>query len=213
MKPSPATSDRPQKRQTTPSRRERQKADRRSRIYEAAIELFSQKGFAETTVQEITDHADVGKGTFFNYFASKDAILLEYYKKVVDELLAYAETVEASTVRGQFELIFRRGAMQARREGKLFEILIREIFARPAFAELDREIHERFLVVYSGLVERGMAKGELNRALDVALAARLVGDIFSSTALEWAFYEKAFSMEEVLLKKLEVLFQGLEARK
>src|SRR5215467_8060528 len=60
------------------SRRERRSAELRERIFRSALRLFAEKGFAETTVEDITEAADVGKGTFFNYFPSKDHILLAF---------------------------------------------------------------------------------------------------------------------------------------
>ena len=63
---------------TTYSRRERRTAETRERLFRAALDLFAKKGFAETTVEDITEAADVGKGTFFNYFPSKDHILLAF---------------------------------------------------------------------------------------------------------------------------------------
>src|SRR5882762_5887604 len=52
--------------------------DRRQRLFGAALKLFAEKGFAETTVEDITNVADVGKGTFFNHFPSKDHTLLAF---------------------------------------------------------------------------------------------------------------------------------------
>ncbi len=54
------------------SRRERHKDRTRRRLLEAADELFRRQGFDATTVEEIASHADVAKGTFFNYFKSKN---------------------------------------------------------------------------------------------------------------------------------------------
>src|SRR5579871_5005622 len=62
----------------TPDRRARSSAERRERLFRAALEVFAKKGFAETTVEDITNAADLGKGTFFNYFPSKDHILLAF---------------------------------------------------------------------------------------------------------------------------------------
>src|SRR5271167_3128248 len=59
-------------------RRQRRSAEIRERLFRAALDLFARKGFAETTVEDITDAADVGKGTFFNHFPSKDHILLAF---------------------------------------------------------------------------------------------------------------------------------------
>src|ERR1700751_5225034 len=59
-------------------RRERRRLETRERLYRAALELFGERGFSETTVQDITEAADVGKGTFFNYFPTKEHILMAF---------------------------------------------------------------------------------------------------------------------------------------
>jgi len=56
-------------------RRERRRAETRERIVRHALQLFSERGVSATTIEDITDAADVGKGTFFNYFHSKEHIL------------------------------------------------------------------------------------------------------------------------------------------
>lgn len=57
------------------NRRERKRSETRDRILHAALHLFAQKGLSATTIEEITQKADVGKGTFFNYFPSKEHVL------------------------------------------------------------------------------------------------------------------------------------------
>ena len=53
------------------SRRERKKKETRQRLLEAALRLFQEFGYDDTTVEEITRAADVAKSTFFNYFETK----------------------------------------------------------------------------------------------------------------------------------------------
>src|SRR5216110_3333456 len=69
-------------------RRQRRSAEIRERLFRAALNLFAKKGFAETTVEDITEAADVGKGTFFNYFPSKDHILLAFGEMQLGKLEA-----------------------------------------------------------------------------------------------------------------------------
>lgn len=57
-------------------RRERKKLDTRRRIFAAAEELFTRKGYAAVTTQEIADLADVGTGTLFRYANSKAELLI-----------------------------------------------------------------------------------------------------------------------------------------
>src|SRR5438045_8001255 len=72
-------------------RRQRRSAEIRERLFRAALNLFAKKGFAETTVEDITEAADVGKGTFFNYFPSKDHILLAFGEMQLSKLEAAIE--------------------------------------------------------------------------------------------------------------------------
>src|SRR5882672_11992034 len=73
------------------SRRERRSAETRERLFRSALQLFAQKGFEETTVEDITEAADVGKGTFFNYFPSKDHILIAFGEMQLSKLEAAIE--------------------------------------------------------------------------------------------------------------------------
>ncbi len=55
---------------------DKKKQKRRKRIIQAATTLFQTKGYADTTIGDIADQAEVGVGTIYNYFTSKNEILL-----------------------------------------------------------------------------------------------------------------------------------------
>jgi AcrR family transcriptional regulator len=63
---------------TVESRRERKKAALRAQILSAAIDLFSRRGLDAVTIDEIAAAADVGKGTIYNYFATKEDIVVAF---------------------------------------------------------------------------------------------------------------------------------------
>jgi len=56
-------------------RRDRKKSETRQALREAAHRLFAEQGFARTTIDEITDAADVSRRTFFRYYSSKEDLL------------------------------------------------------------------------------------------------------------------------------------------
>ncbi|WP_410790269.1 TetR family transcriptional regulator [Kribbella sp. C-35] len=67
--------------------RERKKAKTRAAIQEHALRLFRDQGYADTTVQEIADAAEVSPATFFRYFPTKeDTIVLDRLDPVMIEL-------------------------------------------------------------------------------------------------------------------------------
>jgi AcrR family transcriptional regulator len=57
--------------------RERKKLKTRAALAKEAMRLFMKQGFAETTIEEIADAAEVSPSTFFNYFASKEDLILQ----------------------------------------------------------------------------------------------------------------------------------------
>lgn len=68
-------------------RRERKKLMLREALIEAAYNLFEEKGFEETRVEDITDKVDVSSRTFFRYFSSKEDVVLDYQEVEHDEVI------------------------------------------------------------------------------------------------------------------------------
>lgn len=67
---------------TVKSRNTPRAEDTRRKIYEAAMELFREKGFDETTMRDIAAKAGVALGGAYYYFSSKDAIVLAFYREM-----------------------------------------------------------------------------------------------------------------------------------
>ena len=82
-------------------RRERKKLQSRRTILEAAISEFSKKGYKDTSVADIMSTADLGIGTFYNYFNSKEDLLfslLERLSEMIRMALAEARAAERSSL-------------------------------------------------------------------------------------------------------------------
>jgi AcrR family transcriptional regulator len=78
--------------ETTTSLRARKKAATESALQQAALDLFVQKGYDRTTIEEIVREADVSRRTFFRYFGSKEEVIfkgaegdLEFLRRLVRE--------------------------------------------------------------------------------------------------------------------------------
>ena len=69
--------------ETREERKERLTRQRKKQISEAAIRMFSQKGFGETTIPEIALEAGVATGTIYNYYPSKRDLLVNIVKDFI----------------------------------------------------------------------------------------------------------------------------------
>ena len=81
----------PAKGEAPPSRVARRKARTNRRLLEVALRVFSEKGIYWAKVEDITDLSDLGKGTFYKYFDSKEAIIRVLLEQGLGELLAKTE--------------------------------------------------------------------------------------------------------------------------
>ena len=98
-------------------RRERHRTEIRERLFRSALRLFAERGYLETTVEDITEAADVGKGTFFNYFQTTKHVLATFGAERLEA--ASVDAYEALVGRVGGKLIARR--QQDRSLGKLVQ--------------------------------------------------------------------------------------------
>ena len=83
----------------TASRREREKAQRRDDILQAARTVFFERGFHAATVDEIAEAAEVSKGTVYLYFDTKETILAHLLLEGLDMLVTELEAAYAANRR------------------------------------------------------------------------------------------------------------------
>lgn len=200
------------------SRRERKKEETRHRIFTAAIELFREKGFEATTVDEITEKADVGRGTFFNYFPKKESVLAY----LSEERLAAAEEnagtllAEARPAREKILDLYllAAGAWEEDRELSqyVFSEWLRRVFAPTA----DVELGWRRLMF--ALLAQGRESGELRDDVTDYRADALFTGIYMTTLYHWLFcpaecMPRDFDLRDELRRRLEIVFDGLAPRK
>ena len=72
---------------------EEQQLRRRQEIFEAAVHLFLEKGFPETSMREIADAAGIGKSTLYDYFATKDDILISFFEHELESINLRANNI------------------------------------------------------------------------------------------------------------------------
>jgi AcrR family transcriptional regulator len=195
------------------TRRERRSAEIRERLFRAALDLFARKGFAETTVEDITNAADVGKGTFFNYFPSKDHILIAFGEMQLAKLEASIENARLSNVAMQ-DFLRSLGARMTEEPTRnpaiirtLFQAFLSTTPVRQAMVDLQKRAH----ALHTQIVQLGQERGEIRKDLPAAVIAQVFRQTVFGTLLLWSLYGDA-TLHSRMEAAFDVLWTGLAPR-
>jgi TetR/AcrR family transcriptional regulator, cholesterol catabolism regulator len=195
-------------------RRERKKLEVRDRIRSAAVELFRERGYAATTVEEIAERADVAKGTFFNHFPRKDALVAAVAEEMMDriqEVLGPEEEWEGSG-RDQIVRYFRTLASYVERDPEMTKEMMMENLRIYWLRSEPNPGEEAFDRVTLGVLQRAAERGEVTDLERLPMGARLLSAAYITTVVDWL--KSGVPVErfrEDLVAKIDIIFRGLAA--
>lgn len=193
------------------SRRERKKQETRHRLLEVAWQLFQERGYDQTAVSDITDAADVAKGTFFNYFASKEAIAGQIVLWRIDLLgsrVLGAADVPPSPL-AQIKLLLAAMANEFAPGRDLARYVLLSRFSVP----VKHESAHRIGSLVHALVVRGQQEDEIRNDVDPGLVTRLLmASWFHHLAPWWHRQEGAYPEEGTVIRTVDILMSGLHGR-
>ncbi len=172
-------------------RRERRAAETRVRLFRCALQLFAERGFPNVTVEDITEAADVGKGTFFNYFESKDHVLgvmAEIQLGKVAEALAMAGEGK-QTIHSVLHHLFQRAAEEPGRSPDLARALISSFLASEAVRGIIRREMSKGRKMLAQIVAAGQKSREIDPGLKKEKLATQLLQSFMGTVLFWSLHE------------------------
>jgi AcrR family transcriptional regulator len=186
------------------NRRERRRIETRERIYRAALEIFARRGYLDTTVEDITEAADVGKGTFFNYFPTKEHVLATYGDErvaAIERSLQNVRTAKRSVRAALKELATDLAGQSAESPDLLRSIFAAHLSCAPVRAELQNRL-QRARRLLAEMVAIGQKRGEIRCDRSPADLARLTQLIFLGVTIAWAL-----NPDSVLRKSAEEVWE------
>jgi AcrR family transcriptional regulator len=198
---------------TLPTRRARRSAELRERIFRAALDLFARKGFPETTVEDITNAADVGKGTFFNYFPSKDHILLAFVEMQLAKLEAAIEQARQNKepMRQFLRSLGLRMTEEPTRNPAIIRTLLQAYLSTTPVREAMLDLQKRVQALHSQMIQLGQARGEIRADLAAEEIAQVFRQTIFGTLLMWSLYGDA-TLHSRIEAAFDVLWSGLAPR-
>jgi AcrR family transcriptional regulator len=194
-------------------RRQRRSVETRERLFHAAVRLFAEKGFAETTVEDITNAADVGKGTFFNYFPSKEHILIAFSDMQLGKLASFVEAARNGNepMRSFFRTMSQQMTSDPAKKPEMVRALLQANLSSSSVRDVMRQKNAYGEHLMSQLVQIGQDRGEFRRDVPALEIARVFRQMTFGTLLLWSVYGDD-SLSDRLNSAIDILWTGFVPR-
>lgn len=146
------------------NRIERKKEEIRKKIIFVAMDLFKRQGFERTTVDQIAEEADVARGTVFNYFPAKEAIIRDYVLRVSEEAGPQLVGILEGLSDTRSRIITLLGTTMEWLETNLGEDLLKRLIVYNMGSLFDAlKIRTCFAEILEQIIRMGQEAGEIRR--------------------------------------------------
>lgn len=197
----------------TEGRRERKKRETREKILSIARDLFVSSGYAGTTMASIADAMDVSTQTVFNYFPTKDLLLLGIAEQVtadLERMLGHFATAPAGTFPAISKLFGPSGSMldgltRIRRD--LYVEVLRVVLSEQAGHDMVRRIE----LAVERLIDKNRAEGRVRTDLPSSLLSQMVVHTTIGAVVRW-LADPASSLDQILVGCVMFLHETIKVR-
>jgi AcrR family transcriptional regulator len=151
----------------------KKKRDRtRGALLDSALSVFASKGFEGTRISDITGHADLANGTFYNYYQDKDQLLQDLAMEVVAEIVnrTNEEMSDISQAPRRVALAAAKLLKIARTRPQWLTVLLEGAFVVP-------EVHSATIQYMKQDLEMGVEQGHFSVTIDLLLLNQILSVI------------------------------------
>lgn len=183
-------------------RRQRRKEARPNEIIEAALELFAERGFGATRIEDVAKRAGVAKGTLFVYFATKEDLFRAVARRVLatnlDPLLQAVAAIDRPLADLIPMLLAQAAQLAETRVPAIIRLLISEARAFPDLAQVwHDEVVSRVLETVTGLIERAQSRGEIRVGDPRLHAFSIIGPMLAGMLFREVFAGASASLPDL----------------
>lgn len=187
-----------------------------ARIKEAALKLFSRKGFYQTSTSEIAGAAGVGKGSLYWYWKSKEDLAFSLVSDMLELFVGILKDFS-----GRNQPVFQNMQELAESLGDLYEMnkehcrllwkfrADRHYIFTPEYKERVTKYYEEIRKVIKGMIINAIERGEFV-AVDPDYATLLILGTTEGIELEWLENEESFPIKRALKDAYNLILKGLK---
>ena len=187
------------------NKRELKKIENRQSILDAATIQFKEHGFANTSVADIMNNSNLGVGTFYRYFGSKEEVLMIIVRKL---FMQVEDKVTAQKDFSSLELL-EFCAMETARlidENRfILPLLASAVKLSDKPEQLPKNLSPDFKKIFEEIILRGQELGEIRNDISVDLISEMFHSIYQAAA----FSKLQIPFTENIRLKLKILIAGI----
>lgn len=182
---------------------------RRHEIFHQVVQIVSHKGFHETSMREIADAAGLGKSTLYDYFKTKDEILIYFFEDQLRDMTQEAQKIALQNLSADERLrqITEKYLESLQANKSLFLKLMQE--SQRLKLDSQRQVQAKrhaYQDLIRALIDEGIREGVF-RKVNSMVAARLLINSISSTVYG---SRSTGTPQEMLKETLDIFFKGIE---
>jgi AcrR family transcriptional regulator len=185
--------------------------DAKKRIIHAASEVFKEKGYYRSTMDDIANRLGISKGAIYQYFDSKKSLLAALYSGAPDNLRSlFSAEASKDPIRGSKE-VFNK--MATRANANLFVDFLAEASRNAGFQKILRENIKEFTSVLEDILRENNPKTGAEEAQLIHDSVVMLGLIFNGLACWLAVGVPEQEVRETWAKSLEIVIGTIEKGK
>lgn len=197
--------------QTKERRIDRKKEKNRKKIIATAIRLFNSRGYDQTTVEQIAEEADVARGTIFNHFPVKEAMILGYVQRGLNDVAPkiVKEVEKLPDTRTQLVALFR--LVNEWLENNLSEDVIKRYMSYMIQTMLDTARNQEMLSGYGEILKRiigtGQVQGEIRRDIPTGVLSIYLDWQNALVMMDWLSHP-GMSLADMIVRMTDLFLNG-----
>ena len=190
------------------SLRKQKKLQARQKILLAATNLFQEQGFANTSIAGIMQAAELGVGTFYNYFSSKEEVLLTLAKILREDVEKNISTASKGNPSSSklLELCCVCTAKLIDKNRFILPLFISASEHSDKPEQITQSLSPGFGELFEEIILRGQKCGEFRDDVPTNIISEMIHSIYQTTA----FSKLEISFQENIKLKVKILLDGIK---
>jgi TetR/AcrR family fatty acid metabolism transcriptional regulator len=190
------------------------KSEKYHQILDAAVKVFAEQGFFQSTVAQIAREAGVADGTIYLYFKNKDDILLQFFSFKTRQIFdRFQEVVDkAETSDQKLKNLISRHLEEFQRDMNMavvFQAESRQVRQSRFIKKHVKEISKKYRDVIGDIIEQGQEEGKIRKDLYIGLVKRFILGAVEEVINTWVMAGGKYDLVSMAEPLVDLVIRGI----